>query len=589
MPTIAVDKEDFYKALGRTYTTSEFDELCFQFGIELDEDTEEGELPIVDGVKERPQLKIEVGANRYDLLCIEGISLALNIFLGNAPVPNYRLSEPRHKLYVKPETKQIRPFVGLAVLRGVKFTERSYKSFISLQDKLHANICRNRTLGAIGTHDLDTVKGPFTYEALPPKEIVFKPLNQNEVMDGERLMEFYGSVKHIAKYLPIIKDSPVYPVIYDANRTVCSLPPIINGDHSKITLDTTNVLIDVTATDRTKCEIVMNQMVAMFSQYCSEPFLIEPCEIIDEATGESHLCPNIAPRTMEASIDYLNSCCGLDLSPEEICSHLSKMSTTATYKGDGVVSVEIPCTRSDILHPCDIMEDLAIGYGYDNLKKTFPNKTSTLGAPLLINKVSDIFRSAAAMSGWHEVMPLTLCSHDENFAFLKRVDDGNTAIQLANPKTLEYQVVRTSLLPGLLKTIRENRYHSLPIRVFEAADVAFKDETRETKSRNERHFAAAYVGKTSGFEIIQGLLTRIMENSRAPRIGCDEKKRGFCIQATDDATYFAGRSADIYFRRDEHSSPKRIGSFGVLHPEVVLNFEIPYAVSCVEISIEDFQ
>ena len=43
-------------------------------------------------------------------------------------------------------------------------------------------------------------------------------------------------------------------------------------------------------------------------------------------------------------------------------------------------------------------------------------------------------------------MPLILCSHDENFAWLNRTDDRNTAVKLANPKTAEYQVVRTSLL-----------------------------------------------------------------------------------------------------------------------------------------------
>jgi phenylalanyl-tRNA synthetase beta subunit len=66
---------------------------------------------------------------------------------------------------VKPETALIRPFVVCAVLRGVTFNESRYNSFIDLQDKLHQNLCRKRTLVAIGTHDLDTLQGPFTYEA----------------------------------------------------------------------------------------------------------------------------------------------------------------------------------------------------------------------------------------------------------------------------------------------------------------------------------------------------------------------------------------------------------------------------------------
>ncbi len=156
------------------------------------------------------------------------------------------------------------------------------------------------------------------------------------------------------------------------------------------------------------------------------------------------------------------------------------------------------------------MEDVAVAYGFNKLPKAFPGKSGTVGQPLMVNKLGDIVRLEAAMAGWSEVMPLILCSHDENFAWLNRKDDGNTAVKLANPKTAEYQVVRTSLLPGLLKTIRENKHHSVPIKVFEVSDVAFKDLSLERKSRNERHFAAAWYAKSSGFEVVHGLLDRIM-------------------------------------------------------------------------------
>jgi phenylalanyl-tRNA synthetase beta chain len=78
--------------------------------------------------------------------------------------------------------------------------------------------------------------------------------------------------RHIGRYLHIIRDSPVYPVIYDSNHVVCSLPPIINGDHSKISAKTRNIFIECTATDKTKAEIVINILVAMFSEYAEEKF-----------------------------------------------------------------------------------------------------------------------------------------------------------------------------------------------------------------------------------------------------------------------------------------------------------------------------
>jgi phenylalanyl-tRNA synthetase beta chain len=195
MPTISVDKAALFKELGREYTTEEFDELCFEFGIELDEDTTNSDRPVVDGKQEPPQLKIEIPANRYDLLCFEGIQLMLNIFLGRKPLPNYRLVEPANgqleKIIVKEDTMKVRPLVSGAILRNIKFDKARYESFIALQDKLHQNLARQRTLVSIGTHDLDAIQGPFTYEALPPKDIKFVPLNQTKELNGEELMSFY--------------------------------------------------------------------------------------------------------------------------------------------------------------------------------------------------------------------------------------------------------------------------------------------------------------------------------------------------------------------------------------------------------------
>ena len=113
----------------------------------------------------------------------------------------------------------MRPFVVAAILRNISFTKQSYDSFIELQDKLHQNLCRlvnslesffalfllsilntkkletikrKRTLVAIGTHDLDTIKGPFTYDAKKPADIRFRPLNQTKEYTAVELMDLYS-------------------------------------------------------------------------------------------------------------------------------------------------------------------------------------------------------------------------------------------------------------------------------------------------------------------------------------------------------------------------------------------------------------
>jgi phenylalanyl-tRNA synthetase beta chain len=80
--------------------------------------------------------------------------------------------------------------------------------------------------------------------------------------------------------------SSVYPVVFDVHRTVLSLPPIINGEHSKIGLGTRNVFIECTANDLTKAHVVLNTVVAMFSEYCDVPFVIEPVHV--SGTGGMH-------------------------------------------------------------------------------------------------------------------------------------------------------------------------------------------------------------------------------------------------------------------------------------------------------------
>ncbi|KAH8118365.1 phenylalanyl-tRNA synthetase subunit beta [Phellopilus nigrolimitatus] len=612
MPTIAVDKSDLWDRLGREYTTEEFDQLCFDYGLELDEDTTtEVEEAIKKGLPaERPQLKIEIPANRYDLLCIEGIARALRIYLGKDHATPYKLVLPLGgdsqllSVTVSPDTGKIRPYFAGAILRNIKFTKRSYDSFIDLQDKLHQNICRRRQLVAIGTHDLDTLAPPFRYEARPPRNINFTPLNKDKKYAAEELMTIYESDKQMSKYLHIIKDSPVYPIIYDSKDVVLSMPPIINSEHSKITLNTRNVFIDVTATDQTKLAIVVNVISTMFSEYCDEPFTIEPVRIV-YPDGTTKITPDISTTHFTARTSYINACTW----------HFARFSRPSiSSESSDLLEVDVPCTRPDIMHECDIMEDAAIAYGFNNLPKTFPS-TNTVAQALPVSKISDVVRREWAQAGWIEVLPFILCSHEENFAWLNRVDDGSYVVKIANPKTLEFQVVRTALLPGLLKTVRENRSHPLPIRIFETSDVVFKDTSLERQAKNVRHAAAVCCNRTAGFEVVHGILDRMMQILEVPRISASDSKatHGYYLKEKTDPTFFPGRAATIYYRTatafsesdskstlskvanelkqafTRSSDDNAIGVLGILHPTVLENFEIGFPCSALELDLEPFK
>jgi len=426
---------------------------------------------------------------------------------------------------VLPNTQTVRPFVVCAVLRNVQFTKENYNSFIDLQDKLHQNLARKRTLVAIGTHDLDTIKAPFRYDAQRPTDIKFKPLNQEKEFTASELMELYSKDSHLKQYLHIIQDKEFYPVIYDSNNIVLSLPPIINGDHSKITLKTKNVFIECTATNLYKAEIVLDTMVTMFSQYCGDKFSVESVQV-NELNGNKALFPKLHSRTEKIQVDDTNRKIGISIGADEMACLLLKMGLKSSVTGANEITVNIPATRSDILHACDIMEDVAIAYGFNKIVKTIP-KTNCYSAEFELNKLSDMLRLEIAQCGYSEALTFTLCSKLDLSKKIGKTLESVPAVYIGNPKTEDFEVARTTLLPGLLKTIACNRNMRLPINLFEVSDVVLNDPLAETGARNQRHLAAVYYNKHSGFEIVHGLLDRIMQLLEVPW------KTGYSLRAAE--------------------------------------------------------
>ena len=477
MPNVNVLKKELMEYIGKQFTDDQFIDLCFEFGLEIEIDTAaEFNMTRVDDqgaaidISKETVYKLEVAANRYDLLCLEGFAQAIKAYLGIAPIPKLSVKNQRpgglERIIVKAETQEVRPFVVAAILRNIKFDLQSYNSFIDLQDKLHQNICRRRTLCSMGTHDYDKVQGPITYEARAPQDIVFRALKQTEEMDAAQLFEVLKKDQKLKKYLHIIEDKPKFPVFYDAKGTVLSLPPIINSDTTKISIETKNVLIEMTGTDLHKLEVCLAVLAGQFSQHCQgdTQFTIEQVEIVHEQTGKVEVFPNLKSHEFEVEVKSINTTLGLELDIEKIRECAEKMGLV--YKGaqDGnkKVIVEVPPTRTDVIHECDIAEDIGIAYGYNNIPKVFP-PTNTVGKQIPLHKFSDLIRSELAQAGYIESLTMSLLSIKENYEYLRRPFNEDEAVQIANPKTIEFEIVRTSLIPGLLKVLQSNTDESVSL------------------------------------------------------------------------------------------------------------------------------
>ncbi|KAI3939223.1 hypothetical protein MKX01_002091 [Papaver californicum] len=458
-----------------------------EYGLELDDVTTEKAIirkeKHLDGVEDESTedeeviYKIEILANRYDLLCIEGLVRALRIFLGLDEIPTYTLSntpkESMLKMHVKKETV----------------------------------ISSNRTYAvAIGTHDLDTLQGPFTYEALSPEEINSVPLKQDNSFRADELMKFYSSDMKLKKFLHIIEDSPVYPVIYDSNRTVLSLPPIINGARSTITLRTKNVFIECTATDLTKAKIVLNTMVSMFSVYCERKFEVEPVEVIC-ANGESCVFPDLSSFDMEVPLTKITGRIGVSLD----------------------ASQSVPPTRSDVLEACDVAEDVAVTCGFNNIPRT-QAVLSTQGRQQPLSQLSYLIRLEIVAAGFTE---------------------GSS----------DFEATRTSVMSGLLKTVRENNHHPKPIKIFEMGDIVLLDDTKDVGAKNSRKVAALYCNESSGYEEISGLVQRIMQIVDIPWIEDP--------QAGDYTGYFTAASKETDGRHSRYHASEGPEQFQLQLPMLI--------------------
>eukprot|EP00461_Guttulinopsis_vulgaris_P001790 UN01790 len=635
MPSVTIIADELFALLGQKYTDDEINDISMNFGVEVDD------VEIND--QGQKTYKFDVAANRYDLLCVEGLARALRSYIGLSETPDLKINTPKSPLVLTqdPSTLAIRPFVVAAVLRNVNMNQAVYNSFIDLQDKLHFNIGRRRTLVSIGTHDLDSIQGPFTYTAKPYNEIEFTALSETKRMNVNELFAHYKAkeVCHLKPYLDIAEQPQVkagvepkdflHPVIYDARGEVLSLPPVINSEYSKISLNTKNIFIEITATDFTKCNIVLNIITSLFSehsqgenQFTVETVLVNHPSAIPFPPGvddklnvqtvandtKSILYPNPASSSITVSIDEINKSLGLSLTEDEICQLLNKMQhTTQLLPGDQLV-VTPPPTRSDILHSVDVQEDVAIAYGYNNLPQGLP-PVVTIGGEETLNQLSNHLRYAVAGCGYIEVMTWALIQTEENFEKIHHKPN-NTCVTLANSKT-EFTACRTTLLPGLLKVVCANNSFKLPIQIFELGDVVLATREIAEGAINRRHLGVLYGGQTSGFEEVHGVLTRVMDQLRVPftpfsavsaSSSNDEEvtlngvssKFAYTLMPipVDDVAHpflpKRGAAINLYIKTACGTyKPQLIGQIGVLHPKVMANFDVnEICCSMFEINIE---
>ena len=548
MPVISFPKSELDRLLGREVSEDYLEKALEDTKVNLEAFSEE-------------EVEFEVPADRMDLVTIEGIVRmlkgVLEVELG---IPRFRVIRKSLETHVGESVKDVRPYVVVGLVKNVDLsTEESLISLIEAQEKLHATIGRGRRRVAIGLHDFSKVTPPIKYDARPAKEVVFRPLGEPFEMTAEEVLEQLEKGK---EYRHIIENPKgLVPLILDSKDNVLSMPPIINSELTRLTPGIRDVLIDVTGTDLKAITQAMDILAYSLAERGGEihtSLVIYP----DGLTVES---PTPEPREMSASLDFIKSIVGLDLTASDVKKALQRARLDAEVGEE--VKVKIPPYRYDFLHPVDLAEEVAITYGLNKMGYELPENVMTIGKRHPVERLSSKYRVLMIGLGYQEVLNYIMTSKEVLFWSVGRPE--RPVVEVANPVSESYAVLRDSLLPGLLHFLAKNTHVPYPHKVFELGDVVLMDERAETRTRDERRLAATYSDISVGFEDIYSHL-KFLFDSLGIKVSLDDYH---------EPPFLKGRCAKILVNGEA------VGVIGEIDPEVLLRLGINNPVAAFEVRV----
>jgi len=548
MPLISIDIEDLEKLIGKRLSMDEIVEYITTLKGEY-EGIEEGHI-IYEATHDRP-----------DLFSCEGLARSIRglaeIELG---LPSFKVENSDVSVIV--DNVYYRPYIACAIIRNVVLNEEAVRQIMQLQEKLHMTYCRNRRKASIGVYDFDTIRPPIRYYLKNRDEVKFRPLEwEREATAKEILTKHPKGVE----YGKIIAEYKEVPLLIDSNGQVLSMPPIINSEETKVTENTRNIFIDVTGTDDRLVNDILKIMVSNVAERSVEKSIMKVS--IQYGTIRK-TTPNMSIEEIKVERRYINENIGLDLSIDEIEHFLLMMRYGIAYKDNESIVVRIPPYRIDVLHPIDLVEDVAMAYGYNRLEPILPTDHYTIGKAHPLEVFTRTIREIMCGLGFQEVASYMLTNKEVQTKFMK-LENYNRIVELENPISDRFTVVRFWLIPDLLMSISQSKGSGYPIEIFEVGDVAWIDEEEENRTGEERRLAAAIASTET--TLVDGL---VKLNALIRTLGL---KVSYSEQRHD--SFIEGRCGSILVNGIE------VGIIGEIHPEVLNNFDISVPVVAFEISL----
>lgn len=545
MPTIECSKKDLEELTGKKFSKEELETalLCVK-----------GEL---DGIEE-DELKIDIkDTNRPDLWSVEGIAREIKGFIGKEKgIPEYKVFKGKRKALIDEKLKGIRPKAAYAEVRGVKVTEDVLLQIIQLQEKICQSFGKKREQIAIGVFDLDKVKGNVKYFAALPS-LEFVPLGFSESVSLREILFKHPKGKEYGK---LIEDKEKFPLLVDENNEVLSMPPIINSEGSgKITTKTKNLFVDVTGFNQELVDTALKIMCMALADRKGKIYSVEL-----QYKNKKIVSPSFKKEKIEFSLSEVNELLGTEFSKKEILKLLEKKRMKGKIKGKELVA-EFGDYRKDIIHSWGVIEEIAIGFDYNELDPE-PLNVFTLGSVKEKGKKVNEARELCIGFGLQEIASNHLTSKQNQ---REKMNLKEEFVEIANPVSLNWEIFRKNLLPESLDFLSKNKHCSFPQKIFEAGRTVELNTKKETGAEEKWKLCISLSHSKTNFNEVKSILEALAR----------ELQLKFKLKKEEIPFLSEGRRALIEF------SNGRKGFIGEVEQKVLTEFGLESKVSAIEIEI----
>ena len=543
MAVITINKNQFEREIGKL--DEKMQDRIAMFGTPIEDLTDE-------------ELQIEIFPNRPDMLSYQGFKRSFLSFLGKKTgLKRYKINKPEkdYEVIIDSSVRDIRPYTTCAIVKKLELDEEKIKELIEIQEKLHITIGRKRKKVAIGIYPLEKIKLPIIFKALEPDKIKFLPLEADKEMSGLQILQKHPTGKD---YAHLLSGKAKFPIFIDSNKNILSMPPIINSHLTgKITEDTKEVFIECSGFDLKILNKCLNILVTSLADMGGEVYAMEL------RYKKKLTTPNLNTEKRKISLENTNKLLGLNLNEKQLKNLIEKMGYDYS-KG----LVEIPAWRIDILHEVDLIEDIAIAYGYENFIPEIP-EVSTIGQEdqkeIIKRKISELLigLNLLEISNYHLTNKR---DQFKNMGFSEKQE--KDYIEVEESKT-DYTILRKDLAHYLLKILSNNIDSEYPQRIFEIGTVFELGKDGGLKESEKLG-----VTLTPGnFTEIRQVLEYIFR-----MLNIEIK-----LKETEEApSYFIeGRVGEITLNN------KSIGFIGEIHPKILRNWKIKMPVALFEIDLEE--